>query len=155
MVDLRMRKREMRGDERNHLEKPGLKRISWASQFNIPDTACTSPDLACNYTHSRSSQPSQANRTPDFPYQLVSSTSFSSSSSISLFHVHNSNIIIEHKVELSLSISPCYNHELTPSTAYTEYPTLFVFPSFSWLRVDPWMWLQLAACLPTRSTAIS
>jgi len=29
----------------------------------------------------------------------------------------------------------------TPSTAYTEYSTqrLFVFPSFSWLRVDPWM----------------
>jgi len=29
----------------------------------------------------------------------------------------------------------------TPSTAYTEYSTqrLFVFPSFSWLRVDRWM----------------
>jgi len=30
----------------------------------------------------------------------------------------------------------------TPSTAYTEYsihPRLFVFPSFSWLRVDSWL----------------
>jgi len=46
----------------------------------------------------------------------------------------------------------------TPSTTYTDYsihPWLFVFPSFSWIRVDPWMELQLPACLPTRSTAIS
>ena len=39
---------------------------------------------------------------------------------ISLFLVHNSIIIAEHKVKLSLSISPCHNYELTPSTAYTQ-----------------------------------
>jgi len=117
MVDLRTRMREMRGD---HHEKLGFKRISCASQFTIPDTAGTSPNPACNYTDTKSSQPNQASRTPDFSYPLVSSTSFSSSSPISLFLVHNSTIIAEHKVKWSLSISPCHDHELTPSTAYTE-----------------------------------
>jgi len=121
MVDLRTRKREMRGDGGNHHENLGLMRISCASQFTIPDTAGTSLDLACNYTDTRSSQPNQASRTPDFSYPLVSSTSFSSSSLISLFLIHISNIITEHKVKLSLSISLCHDHELTPSTAYTEY----------------------------------
>jgi len=41
----------------------------------------------------------------------------------SLFLVHNSTIIAEHKVKSSLSISPCHDHELTLSTAYTEYST--------------------------------
>jgi len=121
MVDLRTRKREMRGDGGNHHEKLGLKRISCASQFTIPDMAGTSPDPACNYTDMRSSQPNQASRTPDFSYPLVSSTSVSSSSPISLLLVHNSTIIAEHKVKSSPSISLCHDHELTLSTAYTEY----------------------------------
>ena len=49
-----------------HHEKLGLKRISCASQFTIPDMAGTSPDPACNYTDTRSSQPNQAGRTLDF-----------------------------------------------------------------------------------------
>jgi len=118
--------REMRGDEGNHDEKLGLKRIVCASQLTIPDTAGTSPDPACNHSNTRSSQHKLASRTPDFSYPLVSSTSFSSSSPISLFLVHNSNIITEHKVKSSLSISPCHDHELTPSTAYTEYSILRV-----------------------------
>ena len=133
MVELRTRKREMRGYGGNHHEKLGLKRISCASQLTITDTAGKSPDSACNYTDTRSYQPNQASRTPDFSYPLVSSTSFSSSSPISLFLVHNSTIIAEHKVKSSLSISPCHDHELAPSIAYTEYsihPRLFVFPSF-------------------------
>jgi len=111
----------MRGDGGNHHEKLGLRRISCASQFTIPNTKGTSPDPACNYTDTRSSQPNQASRTPDFSYPLVSSTSFSSSSPISLFLVHNSTIIAEHKVKSCLSISPCHDHELTPSTAYAKY----------------------------------
>jgi hypothetical protein len=91
------------------------------SQFTIPDMACTSPDPACNYTDTRSSQPNQASHTVDLSYPLVSSKSFSSSSPISLFLVHNSTIIAEHKVKSSLTISPCHDHELTPSTAYIEY----------------------------------
>jgi len=39
----------------------------------------------------------------------------------SLFLVHNSTIIAEHKVKSSLSISPWHDHELTPSTTYTGY----------------------------------
>jgi len=118
MVDLRTR---MRGDGGNHHEKLGLKRISCASQFTITDAAGTSPDPAGNTTNTRSSKPNQASRAPDFSGPLVSSISFSSSSPISLFLVHNSTIIAEHKVKSSLSISPCHDHELTPRAAYAEY----------------------------------
>jgi hypothetical protein len=83
--------------------------------------AGTSPYPACNYTDTRSSLPNQANCILDFSYLLVSSTSFSSSFPISLFLVHNSTIIAEHKVKSSLSISSCHEHELTQSTAYIEY----------------------------------
>ena len=107
---MRTRKREMRGYQGNHHEKLGLKIISYVSQFTIPDTAAT-----------RSSQPNLASRTPDYSYPLVSSPSFSSSSPISLFLIHNSTIIAEHKVKSSLSISPCHDHELAPSIAYTKY----------------------------------
>jgi len=78
-------------------------------------------DPECNNTNTRSSQPNQASRTPDFSYPLVSSTSFLSPSPISLFLIHISTIIAEHKVKSSLSISPWHDHESTPSTAYTEY----------------------------------
>ena len=121
MVELRTRKREMRGYGGNHHEKGGLKRISCASQFTIPDTAGMSPDPACNNTDKRSSQPNQASRTPDYSYPLVSFTSFLSSSPISHFLVHNSTIIAEHKVKSSFSISPCHDPDLAPSIAYTEY----------------------------------
>jgi len=158
MVELRTRKREMRGYVGNHHEKLGLKIISCARQFTIPDTAGTSPNVASNYTDTYSSIPNPASRTPDYSYPLVSSPSFSSSSHISLFLVHNSTIIAEHNINSSLSISSCHDHELAPSIAYTEYsinrvqhtpstaytehsihPRLFVFPSFSWLRVNHWM----------------
>jgi len=131
MVELRTRKRGYRG---NHDEKLGLKRISCVSESTIADTAGTSPDPACNFTDTRSVQPNHASCTRDFSYPLVSSTSFSSSSHIILFLVHNSTIIAEHNVKSSLSISPCHDHELAPSIAYTEYsihPRLFVFRSFS------------------------
>jgi len=140
----------MRGYGGNHHEQLGLRRISCVSQLTIPNMAGTSPHPACNYTETRFSQPNQASRTPDFSYPLALSTLFSSSSLISLFLIHNSTIIAEHKVKSSFSISPCHVHELTPSTAYTEYsihrvqhrpstayteysihPRLFVFSSFS------------------------
>ena len=121
MLELRTRKREMRGNGGNQYEKLGLKRISCASQLTTSNTAGISPDSVCNYTDRRSSQPTQAGCTPDFSYPLVSSTSFSSSSPISLFLVHNFTIIAEHKVKSSLSISLCHDHKLTLSTVYTEY----------------------------------
>ena len=105
----------MTGDGTYHHEKLGLKRISCASQCTIPNTAGTSTDPACNYTNATSSQTDQASRTNDFSYPLVFSTSFSSLSPISVFLVHNSTIITEHKVKSSLSISLCHDHELTLS----------------------------------------
>jgi len=120
MVELRTRENEMRGDGGNHHEKLGLRRISCARQFAIPDTAGTIPDPAYNITDTMSSHPNQAGCTPDSTYPLVFSTSLSSSSPISLFLIHNSTMIAEHKVKSSLSISPCHDHELTPSTAYTK-----------------------------------
>jgi len=151
MVELRTRKREMGRDGTNHHEQLGLQRISCVSQFTIPVMAHMSPDPACNQSNTWSFQPNQVCHTPDFCDRLVSSTSFPSSSLISLFLVHNSTIIAENKVELSLSIFQCHDHELTPSTAYTKYsihqvhqtlstayteysihPRLLVFPSFSW-----------------------
>jgi len=70
----------MRRDGGNHHEKLGLQRISCATQFTIPNSAGTSPDLVCNYTDTRSSQPNPASCTHEFSYLLISSTSFSSSS---------------------------------------------------------------------------
>jgi hypothetical protein len=109
----------MRGDGGNHHDKLELVTTSCASQFTIPDTAGTSPNPVCNYTDTRSSKFNNPSCTLDFSYLLVSSTSFSSSSLISLSLVHNSIIIAEYQVKPSLSISPCHNHELTPSTAHT------------------------------------
>jgi hypothetical protein len=84
MVELRTRKREMRGDGGNHYEKLGIQRISCESQFTIPDMTGTTPDLAGKNTNMRASTPNQATHTTDFSYLLVSSISFPSSSPISL-----------------------------------------------------------------------
>jgi hypothetical protein len=93
-------------------------------QFTLPNTTGASPDPMCNYTDRWSSQPNQASCTPHFSYPLISCRSFSSSYPISLFLVYNCIIIAEHKVRSSISVSPCHDHELTPSTAYTKYNML-------------------------------
>jgi hypothetical protein len=79
MVELRMRKREMRGHGGNHHEKLELKRISCGSQFAIPNMAGTSSDPVCINTNTWSSQSNQARCTPNLSYPLVFYTSFSSS----------------------------------------------------------------------------
>jgi hypothetical protein len=107
----------MRQDRGNHHEKLGRKRISCASQLTIPDMPCTTPNPAGKNTNMKSSKPNQASRTPDFSYPLVSSRFVP----IFITHFSFSNIIAEHKVKLSLSISPCNDHELTLTTAYTKY----------------------------------
>jgi len=121
MAEWTTRRREMRRDGATHHDEQGLERISCASQFTITYTAGMSPDWACNDTDTRSSHPKIVSCTPVFSFPLLSSTSFSSSSPISLILVHNSTIITEYKVKSSLSISPWQDHELTPSTAYAEY----------------------------------
>jgi len=120
MVELRMRKREMRGDGTNHHEKLVLYRILCAGQFTISNTAGTCPDLACIHTDTRSSQPNKACYTSDFSYRLVSSMSFSSSFPTSLFLVLKSTIIAEQNVKPSLSISLWRDHDLTLSTTSTQ-----------------------------------
>ena len=116
--DKKERDERVRGN--NH-EKLELKRIPWASQFTIAVSAGASPGRAWNNTDTRSPQSNQTSCTPDYSYPLVSSTSFSSSSPISLFLVHNFSIITEHKVKWSLSISPCHDYELALNIVYTEY----------------------------------
>jgi hypothetical protein len=74
--------------------------------------------------------------------RLQSSTLFSSSSAGPLHLIHHSTIITSHNGKLFLSISPCHDHVLTPSTIHTEYsihPRSFVLPSFSWWQVHPRM----------------
>jgi hypothetical protein len=80
MVELRMSKREMRGEWTNDHERLGLKRMLFATQFTIPNTRGTSHYPASNYTHSSSSLPNQASPRPDLSCPLVSSPSFSCSS---------------------------------------------------------------------------
>jgi hypothetical protein len=70
----------MGGDGGNHHEKLGLKRISCASQFTIPDTAGTTPNLAVRNRYTRYSKPIQASPTAGLSYPIVS---FPSSSPIS------------------------------------------------------------------------
>jgi len=140
MVELSKRKRDIRGDGGNHQEILGLQRISCGSKSTIHPKADTSPDPAVNNTDRRSSKPNQASHTLDFSGLLVSCISFTSSSPISLIFIHNSTIVAEHKVKSSLFISPCNDHELTLSAAYTEYSIhlrLSAVRSFSSFRVDP------------------
>jgi len=120
MVKLSPRKREIRGDGRNHCEKLRRKRIPCGSQFTIPDMARNTLNLAGNNTDTGSSQPNQITYTPDFTGQLASSISLSSSSpSLSLSSTTLPSLQ-EHKVKSSLSISPCHHHEVSPSGAYSE-----------------------------------
>jgi len=113
--------REMRAYRRNHRNEMGLERMYCASQFTIPKRAGTGSDLRCNYPDTRSSWPNQTSVTPDFAYALVILHIILISIPITLFLVHNSTNITERKVNSSLSISACHDHDLTPSTASAEY----------------------------------
>jgi len=138
-----------------------LREFCVRSQLTIPDTAGTGPDLAGNNTDTRSSQSNQASRNPVFSYPLVSSTLFSSSSpSLSFSSTtlpSSQNTKLSHpSLSLAAMLMSWHRVQHTPNTAYTKYiihQRLSVFPSFSWVRVDSWIQLQLPACLPTWSTA--
>jgi len=57
----------MRGDEANHHETLGFKRISCASQLPIPNGAGTNTHPVYNYTDMKSVQPNpDATRTSEF-----------------------------------------------------------------------------------------
>ena len=112
MFQLRMRMKEMR---EIIMRKWDLREFHVLVNCTIPNTAGKSPNPACDNTDTRSSKPSQVIHAPDFLYPLVSAISSSSSSPISLFLIHNSTIVAEHKAKSSLCISPCHDYELTPS----------------------------------------
>jgi len=126
MVEVRMRKREMRGDGGKYHVKLGLRRISYASQYIIPHMAGTSPDLGCNYTNGSDSQPKQESHTADISYLLVSSILFSFSSpshsflSITLSSLPNTKLS-HPSLSLHATIMCCQWVQHTPSSAYTEY----------------------------------
>jgi len=117
--------REMRGDEGNHHEKLGLKRILCASQYTIADMAGTSSNQVGNSTDMRTSQPNQPSRTPDVPYLLISSTSFSSSfpshSVLSTTLPLSQNTQLSHPpLSLHAMIMSLHRVQYTLSTAYTH-----------------------------------
>jgi len=132
MVELGTRTAVMSGYEGNHHEKLGLEGASCTSQFSISDKAGTSPDPACNITKTWSSQPYDANWTPDFSSLLVFSMSCSYSSPIWLFVIHNSTIITEYKVKSFLSTY----HVMIMSSPQVQ-PTLSIaYTGFSIHRVQ-------------------
>jgi len=142
MVELRIRNREMGGYGGNHHEILGLERISYLTQFTIPDTAGITPDT-------RSSQFNLASRTPGFSYRLVSSTSFSSTFPISPFLVPQlyrhrrpqSSVIPFYPSMLWLWVDTEYSiHQVqrTPSTAYTEYSIYRVQHTQSTASIGDW-----------------
>jgi len=126
MVELRTRKREIRGDGGNDDKKQTLDKIARTSQFNIANTSDRRLDQECNTLDRRSSRPNGASCTPGFSYPYVFSASFTSSSTISLIPIYNWTTIVEYKVMSSLSISQCQDCQLTLSTAYSEYHILRV-----------------------------
>jgi len=80
-------------------------------------------------THIRSYAPYRSHLLP--PSLVVSSTTLPSSQNSKLNHP---------SVSLHAMIMSSHQVQYPPSTAYTKYsihPRLFVFPSFSQLRVDP------------------
>jgi len=120
MVELSTRKREIRGDGGKLHEKLGLRkcrvrviRPSPIRQVRVPIRSVISPIRGLP-NPSRQVMPltSQSRSYPSYHSHLLPpSLSFSSTT------LPSSQ---QHKVKSSLSISPCHDHELTLSAAYTE-----------------------------------
>jgi len=120
MVELKTTKREMRGDEGNHYVKLVLRefcvQVNWPSpiqQVRVPIWRVVTPlhglrnpirQVVALIPNIHSYPPDRLHCHPP-----------------SLFLVHNSTITAQYNVKSSLSISPCLDHELTLSTAYTKY----------------------------------
>jgi len=82
----------------------------------------------------------------------ITSRLFSSSSSTWPCLIHHSNIIAEHKVRSSLSISLYHAHQLTLSTAYAEHSIHYVqyspITAFTKYNLHGIYYLTLIVCLP-------
>jgi hypothetical protein len=90
-----------------------------AGQLTLPDPAGTTPDPAGKNTDTRCFKPIQLCCT-QVSHNCLYPQYCSHLHPAFLNLILNSTIVVEHKVKSSLSISQCHNHELTPSTAYTE-----------------------------------
>ena len=163
MVELSTRKKKIRGDEGNNPENLGLRefrmQLNWPSpirQVLVPIWLLISPirghinpirQAVLLISHSCSYSPYLSHlHPPSLPFL---STSLPSSH--------------ECKVKSSLSLSPCYHHELTLSAAYTKYsihlvlhtPKIvcrpFILTISSWLLNVP----SAPGVTPYRSTATS
>ena len=148
MVELRIWKRELRGDGTNHYEKMGLERILCVS-FNQPDMAGMSRSRVCINRYVRASQRTQASHIPDFSHLLVSSISFSSScppiSFSSTTLPSSQNTKLSHPpVSLQAMIMSWHQVLRTRSRVYTKYSIhrvphpckivclLFIYITTSW-----------------------
>ena len=84
----------------NHHEIQGLQRMLGGIQFSIPDGAGMRPDPVGKNPDMRCSKSNEASRTPDFSNLHITSTSFPSSSSLSLSHSqlyhHRKNTKLSH-----------------------------------------------------------
>jgi len=84
------------------------------------------------------SQPSSVSlNSPDYGVQVHLQTR-----SISIAYSEYSTLWVQHTPSIAYIKYSIHQVQHTLSTAFTEYsihPILSVFPSFSWLRVDPWM----------------
>jgi len=134
MVELWTRKRVMGDEDENVMEdtsgydKSGVQ-VAWLVLEDLisvllPAGLGLGPAILAmvNWlTHEILSSPSFSWWFPPFPL-------------ISLFLGLSSTITEEHKVKSPLSISQCYNHELTPSTAYPNYS---IIPRLTVSRSQP------------------
>jgi len=128
MVEWKTSMREMRGDDGNCHEKLGQRRMSYASQFTIPDRPGTSPDLAHTITTVRSAKSNQASHTPDFSYFHISFLSWSPISLYLPHHYHHRQIQSQ-VIPLCLSLPWAWVNTVyrlhrvqhTLGTAYTDY----------------------------------
>jgi len=121
MVELSTRNRQIRGDGGNHHEKLGLERISCGTQLTIPIRQVRVPIRRVITLIRGLLNPIR---------HIVLLISHSRLYSAYRSHLHPLSLpflsttllpLEEHKVQPSLSISPCHHHELTLSAAYTEY----------------------------------
>jgi len=135
MVELRTRKREMGGDVGNHDEK--LRLSDLGVQVNYP-----SPIWQVLLWIMRAITPIQCVLNeisyiiPHISHLRTYPPYYSPLHSPFLFHVHNSTIIAEHTIKSSFFNSLLHDHELTLSTACTEY-------SIHWVQHPPMIF-----CLP-------
>jgi hypothetical protein len=117
---LSTRKIEIRGDGGNHDENLGLQRISCGCQLTNPDIGVKSPDPEGNNTDTRS-------RNRIRPVVPMISHSRSYPPYCSLLHPPSLSFLSttlqsleEHKVKLSISISPSLYHEFTTIAVYAK-----------------------------------